>query len=71
MSVNTDVLLGETSSDALADSQNDANVMEHLRSISIVIKCTQTAEGVLDEAGGNQHNIAKAAPNELKLGEGR
>ena len=26
-------------------------------------------ESVLDEAGGKQHNITEAAPNELKLGE--
>ena len=26
-------------------------------------------KGVLEEAGGKQHNITQAAPNEVKLGE--
>ena len=31
---------------------------------------TDGHEGVLDEAGGEQHSIIEAAPHELKLGEG-
>ena len=30
---------------------------------------TDGRKGVLEEAGGEPHNIAQAAPNELKLGE--
>ena len=65
---------------------NNTSVVEHLGSIQIVIIClnvpyindrlilmgwyTDDREGVLDDAGGQQHNITEAAPNELKLGEG-
>ena len=31
---------------------------------------TDGREGALEEAGGKQHNITQAPPNELKLGEG-
>ena len=31
---------------------------------------TDGRKGVLEEAGGEQHNITEAAPNEVKLGEG-
>ena len=31
---------------------------------------TDDREGVLAEAGGEQHNITKAEPNDVKLGEG-
>ena len=73
MSVNTDALLGEAWRDArlFAGSQNDTSVVEHVRSIEIVIKSlnvpyiydrriimgeyTDGREGVLDEAGGEQH----------------
>ena len=45
MSVNTDALLGEASRDArfFADSQNDTSVVEHLRSIQIVINCVNVS----------------------------
>ena len=81
VSVNTDALLGEASRDArfFADSQNDTSVVEHLRSIQIVINCVNVSytydklilmgqytggcEGLLAGAGGKQH-ITEAAPNE-------
>ena len=31
---------------------------------------TDGRKGMLDEAGGKQHSITEAAPNERKLGEG-
>ena len=61
-------------------------MVEHLGSIQIVIKSFNVfyiydrlilmgsyadgREGVLDDAGREQHSITEAAPNELKLGEG-